>query len=81
MTSETEILGRSLAKHCREGQLAEAYRILQDSRYESLPAIALLAGFHCIDPKKRRSFMSHLVAQIVKACGEKTDGYGLRNNQ
>ncbi len=81
MTSETEILGRSLAKHCRDGQLAEAYRILQDSPYESLPAIALLAGFHCINPKKRRSFTSHLVAQIVKACRCKTDGHGLHNGQ
>lgn len=79
MTSETEILGRSLAKHCREGQLAEAYRILQDSPYQNLPAIALIAGFVCTNPQKRRSFTSHLVAQIVKACSEKTDGYGLRN--
>lgn len=67
-----------LAKATKAGGIAEAYRVLQRINNRDLCAVALMAGFS-IPAGGFREQQASIIAQVVKATRNCTDGFGLQD--
>lgn len=80
MNDHIEQVADELTAATRQGDMPQAYRVIQGIAYQELPAIALAAGFSCVSPRNKRAFLVHLQQQVAEAARRRTDGYGLRSD-
>lgn len=72
------VLAIELANATKNGSIADAYRALQKIHSKDLCAVALMAGFS-IPAGAYRDQQASIIAQVVKATRNCTDGYGLQD--